>query len=71
MSLPCDEDFPGFAEDDEDFVDLVARLTPSWQRVVNALLRKVADIEATQGETAALSLIEDISSIVRNPETTH
>jgi len=71
MSLPHDEDIFGLEEDDDTFLDLVGRLTPGWRRVVNILLRKVVDVEASEGEKAALSLIEDISLIVRNPETTH
>lgn len=57
--------------DDLLFLDLVRGLPPGSRRMVGALLRRVAVVEAVQGETAALSLIENISSILARPEVTH
>lgn len=57
--------------DDLLFLDLVRDLPPGSRRMVSALLRRVAVVEAAQGETAALSLIENISSILARPEVTH
>lgn len=57
--------------DDQAFLDLMRRLSPDQQRVVGALVQQVAIVEEAQGETAALSLIEDVSSILAGHETTH
>ena len=69
--IPPDEDFASLSIDHRLFLDLVDRLSPDRRRVVGALLQKVALLEAEQGESAAISLIEDISLILSSPETTH
>lgn len=58
-------------DEDETFLELVQRLPPAGRRIVNLLLHKVADVEEREGESAALSLIDDISSIMATPHTTH
>ena len=58
-------------EDYEDFLDLLNQLTPDRRRIVDALLRKIAAIEDADGESAALSLIDDVSSILATTPTTH
>lgn len=58
-------------EDFEDFLDLLRQLTPDRRRIVDALLRKIATVEQDDGETAALLLIEDVSSILATTHTTH
>ena len=58
-------------EDYEDFLDLLNQLTPDRRRIVDALLRKIAAVEDTDGESAALSLIDDVSSILATTPTTH
>lgn len=68
MSYSADETTVQPLTDDQLFLDLVGRLSPDWRRVVGVLIKKVADVE---DEAAALSLIEDISSILARPETTH
>lgn len=55
----------------EDFLDLLRQLTPDRRRIVDALLRKIAAVEHADGESAALSLIEDVSSILATTPTTH
>lgn len=69
--IPPDEDFANLSLDHRTFLDLVDRLSPDRRRVVGVLLQKVALIEAEQGESAALSLIDDISLILSGAETTH
>lgn len=59
------------SEDYEDFLDLLKQLTPDRRRIVDALLRKIAAVEDADGETAALSLIDDVSSILATTVTTH
>lgn len=68
MSYSADDAPPQTLSDDQLFLDLVGRLSPDWRRVVGVLIKKVAAVE---DEAAALSLIEDISSILARPETTH
>ena len=58
-------------EDYEDFLDLLKQLTPDRRRIVDALLRKIAAVEQDDGESAALSLIEDVSSILATTPTPH
>jgi len=58
-------------EDYEDFLDLLHQLTPDRRRIVDALLRKIAAVEDADGESAALSLIDDVSSILATTPTTH
>jgi hypothetical protein len=58
-------------EDYEDFLDLLNQLTPDRRRIVDALLRKIAAVEDADGESAALSLIDDVSSILATTPTTH
>ena len=58
-------------EDYEDFLDLLNQLTPDRRRIVDALLRKIAAVEDADGESAALSLIDDVSSILATTVTTH
>ena len=58
-------------EDYEDFLDLLNQLTPDRRRIVDALLRKIAAVEDADGESAALSLIDDVSSILATTHTTH
>jgi len=58
-------------EDYEDFLDLLKQLTPDRRRIVDALLRKIAAVEQDDGESAALSLIDDVSSILATTPTTH
>lgn len=62
---------PSALEDYEDFLDLLTQLTPDRRRIVDVLLRKIAAIEEADGESAALSLIEDVSSILATTPTTH
>lgn len=69
--IPPDEDFASLSIDHRLFLDLVDRLSPDRRRVVGALLQKVALLEAEQGESAAISLIDDISLILSSAETTH
>jgi hypothetical protein len=69
--IPPDEDFASLAIDHRVFLDLMDRLSPDRRRVVGVLLQKVALLEAEQGESAALSLIDDISLILSSAETTH
>ncbi|MFZ4605033.1 MAG: hypothetical protein ACOYM5_02135 [Caulobacter sp.] len=69
--IPPDEDFANLSLDHRAFLDLVDRLSPDRRRVVGVLLQKVALLEAEQGESAALSLIDDISLILSGAETTH
>ena len=69
--IPPDEDLAALAFDHHIFLDLIDRLSPDRRRVVGVLLKKVALLEAEQGERAALSLIENISSILSGAETTH
>lgn len=71
MTLRRDEKAQLVESDDETFLDFVERLPPQGRRIVNLLLRKVADVEEHHGETAALTLIDDISSIIATPHTTH
>ena len=58
-------------EDYEDFLDLLRQQTPDRRRNIDALLRRIADVEEAEGEAAALSLIEDVSSILATTPTTH
>ncbi len=58
-------------EDYEDFLDLLKQLTPDRRRIIDVLLRKVAAVEDADGESAALLLIEDVSSILATTPTTH
>lgn len=58
-------------EDYEDFLDLLNQLSPDRRRIVDALLRKIAAVEDADGESAALSLIDDVSSILATTPTTH
>jgi hypothetical protein len=58
-------------EDYEDFLDLLKQLTPDRRRIVDALLRKIAAVEHDDGESAALSLIDEVSSILATTPTTH
>lgn len=58
-------------EDYEDFLDLLNQLTPDRRRIVDALLRKIAAVKDADGESAALSLIDDVSSILATTLTTH
>ena len=59
------------AEDYEDFLDLLRQLTPDRRRIIDVLLRRIATVEDADGEAAALSLIEDVSSILATTPTTH
>jgi len=61
---------PAGAEDLR-FLDLMGRLPPDRRRIIGVLLRRVAAVEDSEGEIAALSMIEDISTILARPETTH
>jgi predicted glycosyltransferase len=58
-------------QDGQALVELMDRLSPDRRRVVGALIRKVAIVEDEEGEIAALSLIDDISSILATPEVSH
>ena len=58
-------------EDHEDFLDLLKQLTPDRRRIIDVLLRRIAAVEDSEGESAALSLIEDVSSILATTPTTH
>jgi hypothetical protein len=69
--IPPDEDFASLSIDHRVFLDLMDRLSPDRRRVVGVLLQRVALLEAEQGESAALSLIDDISLILSGAETTH
>ncbi|MDO8295891.1 MAG: hypothetical protein Q7T19_05550 [Caulobacter sp.] len=69
--IPPDRDAEGIGPEHQAFLDLVEKLPPDWRRVVGVLLRRVAHVEAEEGETAALMLIDDINSIIVRPETTH
>lgn len=71
MSATFDIDNLFALEEDEVFLDLVRKLAPDRRRIVNVLLRRIAAVEATQGECAALSLIDDVSSILATTPTTH
>jgi len=62
---------PTALEDYEDFLALLRQLTPDRRRIIDALLRKIAAVEDADGEAAALSLIEDVSSILATTPTTH
>lgn len=59
------------AEEYEDFLDLLRQLTPDRRRIIDVLLRRIATVEDADGEAAALSLIEDVSSILATTPTTH
>lgn len=69
--MPPDGDAESSGPEHQAFLDLVERLPPDWRRVVGLLLRRVAHVEAEEGEMAALLLIDDITSILARPETTH
>lgn len=71
MSAIFDIESPFTADENELFLDLIRRLTPDRRRIVDVLLRKIAAVEATEGESAALSLIDDVSSILATTPTTH
>ncbi|ATQ44133.1 hypothetical protein [Caulobacter mirabilis] len=71
MTLRRDENTQVLENENETFLDLVRRLPPDCRRVLNLLLRKVADVEESEGETAALTLIDDVSTIIATPHTTH
>jgi hypothetical protein len=58
-------------EDYEDFLDLLKHLTPDRRRIIDVLLRRIAAVEDSEGESAALSLIDDVSSILATTPTTH
>jgi hypothetical protein len=58
-------------EDYEDFLDLLRQLTPDRRRIIDVLLRRIAAVEDADGESAALLLIEDVSSILATTPTTH
>ena len=58
-------------EDYEDFLELLKHLTPDRRRIIDVLLRRIAAVEDSEGESAALSLIEDVSSILATTPTTH
>jgi hypothetical protein len=58
-------------EDYEDFLDLLKQLTPDRRRIIDVLLRRIAAVEDADGESAALSLIDDVSSILATTPTTH
>lgn len=58
-------------EEYEDFLDLLRQLTPDRRRIIDVLLRRIAAIEDADGESAALLLIEDVSSILATTPTTH
>lgn len=62
---------PSALEDYEDFLDLLKQLTPDRRRIIDVLLRRIAAVEDADGESAALSLIEDVSSILATTPTTH
>lgn len=69
--IPPDERLDALGLDHQAFLDLMQKLSPNWRRVVGVLLQRVALVEAEEGETAALMLIDDITSILARPETTH
>lgn len=71
MSAPFDLDSLFASEENDAFLDLIKQLTPDRRRIVDVLLRKLARVEETEGETAALSLIDDVSSILATTPTTH
>lgn len=71
MSATYDIDSLFALDENEAFLDLVRKLTPDRRRIVDVLLRRIAAVEATQGESAALSLIDDVSSILATTPTTH
>lgn len=58
-------------DEDEAFIALIRKLTPDRRRIVDVLLRKIATVEETEGETAALSLIDDVTQILATTPTTH
>jgi hypothetical protein len=71
MSAAFDFDSLFALDEDEAFMDLVRKLSPDRRRIVDVLLRKIAAVEEAEGETAALSLIDDVSSILATTPTTH
>lgn len=71
MSAPFDLDSVFGNDENEDFLDLVSQLSPDRRRIIDVLLRKLVTIEATQDECAALSLIDDVSTILATTPTTH
>lgn len=71
MSAAFDFDSLFALDEDEAFMDLVRKLSPDRRRIVDVLLRKIAAVEEAEGETAALSLIDDVSSILATTATTH
>ncbi|HRD47119.1 MAG TPA: hypothetical protein PLF78_11610 [Caulobacter sp.] len=71
MSAPFDIDSLFLTDENDLFLDLVKQLTPDRRRIVDVLLRKLAAVEEAEGETAALSLIDDVSSILATTPTTH
>lgn len=71
MSAMFDFDSLFSPDEDELFMDLIRRLSPERRRIVDVLLRKIAAVEEAQGESAALSLIDDVSSILATTPTTH
>lgn len=71
MSAAFDFDSLLALDEDEAFMDLVRKLSPDRRRIVDVLLRKIAAVEEAEGETAALSLIDDVSSILATTPTTH
>jgi hypothetical protein len=71
MSAPVESDVLINSDDYEDFLDLLSRLTPDRRRIVDVLMRRITAVEEADGESAALSLIEDVSSILATNPTTH
>jgi len=71
VSAPFDIDSLFLTDENDLFLDLVKQLTPDRRRIVDVLLRKLAAVEEAEGETAALSLIDDVSSILATTPTTH
>ncbi|MDP1738545.1 MAG: hypothetical protein Q8L23_14030 [Caulobacter sp.] len=71
MSRYFDETATLADADDEVFFALMCRLSPDRRRIIDTLLRRVAVVEDAEGETAALSLIENIASILVERRTTH
>ena len=71
MSAAFDFDSLFALDEDEAFMDIVRKPSPDRRRIVDVLLRKIAAVEEAEGETAALSLIDDVSSILATTPTTH
>lgn len=71
MSAPFDSENLFGPDENEAFLDLIRQLTPDRRRIIDVLLRRLATVEESDGETAALSLIDDVSSILATTPTTH